>query len=361
MIIDSAIQTTGDDELPNGADAATEWAFHGRSFNPSTRTVRAFDGSGLADELRDEEVFSWIDLEGRDIGAMNDVLHKVGIDLVLVSHFGEDEILPRIVDQSDCFAFYLYEILHPDDHLDTSSGLRELEVQRMIVVLGADYVITYHQRPIEAVEYVKESCEANFRMFGKSPGFIAFLFLSRCLYDYAHLNLANDNYLDSLQTRQLSGQVKELEEMISVAGMNILTLKKLTASLHIVLMLMVTKRSPFISGEARLSFAELLQGVQSVRGAIDSSRDLLDGIVGSFQASAAARTAEIARVLTVVSAIILPLSLVAGIYGMNFKYMPELEGRYAYFAVLGGMAVIAAALLGVFKRLGWIWSGRGRG
>ena len=64
--------------------------------------------------------------------------------------------------------------------------------------------------------------------------------------------------------------------------------------------------------------------------------------------------------LTVVSAIILPLSLVAGIYGMNFKHMPELEGNYSYFIVLGGMAVVAAALLGVFKRLGWIWSGRPR-
>jgi len=344
----------------NGAETATEWTFHGRSFNPSTQTVRAFDRAGFADELNDEEVFSWIDLEGRDISAMNSVLQQVGIDLVLVSHFGEDEILPRIVDQSDCFAFYLYEILHPDAHLDTSAGLRELEVQRMIIVIGADYVITYHQRPLEAVDYVKEACEENFRMFGKSPGFIAFLFLSRCLYDYAHLNLANDNYLDALQTRLLSGQVKELEEKISIAGMNILTLKKLTASLHIVLMLMVTKRSPFISGEARLSFAELLQSVQAVRGAIDSSRDLLDGIVGSFQASASARMAEIARVLTVISAIILPLSLIAGVYGMNFKHMPELEGEYSYFVVLGGMGGVAAVLLWIFKRLGWIGSGKSR-
>ncbi len=342
----------------NRVESATAGTFHGRSFDLATRTVRSFDRSGLAQELEDESVFSWIDIEAQDIGEMNSVLQQVGIDLVLVSHFGEDEILPRIVDQTDCFAFYLYEILHPDEHLDTSSGLRELEVQRMIMVIGADYVITYHQRPLEAVDYVKEACEENFRMFGKSPGFISFLFLSRCIYDYAHLNLANDNYLDSLQARLLSGQVREIEQMISIAGMNILTLKKLTASLHIVLMLMVTKRSRFISDEARLSFADFLQGVQAVRGAIDSSRDLLDGIVGSFQANAAAKTAEIARVLTVISAIILPLSLIAGIYGMNFQHMPELAGQYSYFGVLGGMAVIAVALLMIFKRLGWIGTGR---
>ncbi|MFA6959039.1 MAG: magnesium transporter CorA family protein [Thermoanaerobaculia bacterium] len=343
-----------------GTESAAVGTFHGRSFNPATREVRAFDRAGLAAELEDNDVFSWIDLAGQDIGVLNDVLRQVGIDVVLLSHFGEDEILPRIVDKSDCYAFYLYEILHPEAHLDTSAGLRELDVLRMIVVIGADYVITYHQRPLEAVDYVKEECETNFRLFGKSPGFIAFLFLSRCLYDYAHINLANDNYLDSIQARLLAGKAKELEQMISVAGTNILTLKKLTASLHIVLMLMVTKRSPFISEEARHSFAELMQGMQAVRGAIDSSHHLLDGIVGSFQANAAARMAEIARVLTVVSAIMLPLSLVAGIYGMNFQHMPELGGRYSYFIVLGFMAGLAVTLLAIFRKLGWIGTGRSR-
>ena len=328
--------------------------FEGISFNTSESSVRRFTDQELDHELHDETVFSWIDIQSGDIKEFNRVLQRVGIDLTLVSQFQAPEILPRVVERPDCIAFYLYEIVDPERHLDSTRELEEIDFARMILVLGHDYVLTYHDRPLYAVDYVRATAEESFRLAGKTPGFIAFLFLQRCLYDYAHLNLANDNFLDLLDRNAPSDPHAALASKISIASANILTLKKLVTSLHIVLMLMVTKRSPFISGEARFSFAEMLQNVISIRAAIDSSRDLLDGIVGSLQAHVAHRTAEIARVLTIVSAIILPLSLIAGIYGMNFDYMPELRTRYGYIAVLGLMGVIAGGLLLLFRRLGWL-------
>jgi len=142
-----------------------------------------------------------------------------------------------------------------------------------------------------------------------------------------------------------------------VAGRNILTLKKLAASLHIVLMLLATKRSPFISNEARASFQEMLQNAQAVRAAIDSSRDLLDGILGAVQTAASNRTSEVARVLTVLSGILLPLTLITGIYGMNFEHMPELKARHGYFITLGALSLIGLTLFVVFRRLGWVGTG----
>jgi Mg2+ and Co2+ transporters len=331
--------------------------FHGISFNPKDRMARTFTREELDRELKDLDVFSWIDIEAPDIEALNEVLRLIDIDLMLMSHFEEPEVLPRVVERPDCLAFYLYEIVNPEMHLDTSRGLTEIDFARMILVLGTDYVITYHRRKLDAVEYIKNTCAENFRLAGKTPGFIAFLFLQRCLYDYAHLNLANDNYLDSLEAGVLSGDHEELAAKISVSGLNILTIKKLAASLHIVLMLMVTKRNPFISGEARASFSEMLQNIIAIRAAVDSSRDLLDGIVASIQVAAANRTSDIARVLTMVSTIILPLTLITGIYGMNFEYLPELNWKWAYFSVLGAMGVIVTVLLWIFYRLGWIGSG----
>jgi magnesium transporter len=334
--------------------------FHGVSFDPAARTARPFARHELDRELRDNRVFSWIDIQGRDIAALNEVLSLLEIDLVLVSHFDAPEILPRIVEREDCLAFYLYEVEDPERHLDTFHGLSEIEFARMILVLGADFVITYHRRPLEAVDYVKGTCGASFRLAGRTPGFIAFLFLQRCLYDYAHLNLANDNTLDILETGVLSEHQQRLAADISVAGRNILTLKKLAASLHIVLMLLATKRSPFISNEARASFHEMLQNALAVRAAVDSSRDLLDGVLASVQAAASNRTSEIARVLTVLSGILLPLSLIASIYGMNFRNMPELQWDLGYFAALGVMGVLGLSLALVFRRLGWVGTGRTR-
>jgi magnesium transporter len=344
--------------MNSGVSSGTKPILHGVSFNPATRMYRTFNWDSVDQELKDPDVFCWIDIESRDINALNDVLRLLDIDLVLVSHFDEPEILPRIVERSDCLAFYLYEVDNPERHLDTSHGLSEIEFSRMILVLGKDFVVTFHRHPLDAVEYVKQTCPESFRFAGKTPGFLAFLFIQRCLYDYAHLNLANDNYLDTLETEVLAGDHEALVSKISVAGRNILTLKKLAASLHIVLMQLVSKRSPFVSDEARASFGEMIQNAIAIRAAIDSSRDLLDGIVNTIQAGAASKTSEIARVLTVVSAVILPLTLIAGIYGMNFENMPELKSEAGYFVVLTIMAVVAIILLVVFWRLGWIGSSK---
>ena len=338
--------------------AAAATVFWGMSFNPTDRTTRDFGIDGLDRELADTAVFSWIDIEGPDIAPMNDVLHKIGIDLVLVSHFSKPEVLPRIVERQDCLAFYIYPIYDPDRHLDTSLSPDEIEFARVILVLGADFVITYHRRRLELVDEVEGSCIESFRLAGRTPGFIPFLFLQRCLYDYAHLNLANDNFLDLLHE---DGGPARRDQGIAVAGQNILTIKKLAASLHIVLMLLATKRSPFISDEARASFRDMLANALAVRSSVDSSRDLLDGVLHDIQAAAANRTSEIARVLTVVSSIVLPLTLIAGIYGMNFEHMPELKVGWAYFGVLGLMAVVAVSLLALFWRLGWLGGDRPRG
>jgi magnesium transporter len=342
----------------NLSEPAAPRAFHGVSFDPRSRAVREFSRDELARELKDPDVFSWIDVQAPEIGPLNDVLSALGIDLVLVSHFDAPEILPRIVERPDCLAFYLYEVADPERHLDTSCGLSEIEFVRMILVLGADYVITYHRGDLEAVDHVKATCAESFRLAGKTPGFIAFLFLQRCLYDYAHLNLANDNYLDRLDADRPSVADAELQQKIAIAGRNILTVKKLVASLHVVLMLLATKRNRFVSDEARASFHEMLQNALSVRAAVDSSRDLLSGVLASLQATAASRTSEIARVLTVLSGVLLPLTLITGIYGMNFEHMPELKWAYAYPIVLLAMAGLGLSLFLLFRRLGWLGTGR---
>ncbi len=324
------------------------------SFHRQQKTTRAFDLAQLEQELADTDVMSWIDVQSNDIALLNHVLVRLGIDLVLVNHFDDPEILPRIIEHDDSLAFYLYEIANPEHHFDTSRGLTALNVHRLLFIIGDNFVLTYHRVELDVVNHVKENCAESFRLWGRTQGFIMFLVLQRCLYDYANLNLANDNYLDHLEADAKSGDLNKLSQGINLASSNILTLKKLAASLHIVLMLLGTKRSIFVSDEARLSYQEMNQNVISVRAAIDSSRDLLDGVIATHQADATQRTGEIARVLTVVSTIILPLSLISGIYGMNFDDMPELHSPKGYFVVLGVMFTLAITLIAVFWRLGWL-------
>ncbi len=333
---------------------AGEMSCYAVNFHRQHKTAHTFTLDALESELSDTDAMTWIDIQSNDITAPNQVLSRLGISLVLFDHFDEPEVLPRIIEHQGSLSFYLHEVEHPDQHLDTSHGIRALQIQRLLLVIGNNFVLTYHKHPLDLVEHVKSNCAESFRLWGRTQGFIMFLFLQGCLYDYANLNLANDNFLDQLEEESISGSADKLTHDISVVAGNILTLKKLTASLHIVLMLLGTKRSIFVSDDARRSYQEMNQNVISVRAAIDSSRDLLDGVIAAVQAQATQRTGEIARVLTVVSTIILPLSLIAGIYGMNFHNMPELQSEYGYYVALAGMGLMAAMLVLAFWRLGWL-------
>ena len=327
---------------------------HGFSFRLSDRHVSTFADAELTDELADADVFSWIDLECEDVAALHAVLDRIGVDRRVTERILAPEVLPWIVERPNCVAFRLYEIDHAEGYLDTRSGLREMEASRLLVVLAKNFILTWHARPLDVVTEVHVGCADAFRLAGKTPGFIAFLFLQRCLYDYAELNLANDNYLDELEHAVQRRDRERRDEGIETAGHNILTLKKLATSLHIVCMLFATKRSPFVSEEARVSFRDLQDNAISVRGAIDDSRDLLNGILGAQQADAANRTSEIAGVLTAVSVIMLPLGLIAGLWGMNFDWMPMLHTEGGFWILLSLMVAIAVALYWAFRKRGWI-------
>lgn len=329
-------------------------AFLGMAFRAPDRSVTEFGESGLRDALAAPDTFVWVDVEAPDAAALDPALAALGLDRTAFSHLVEAGILPRMTETAHALSFHLYETEDPERHLDTAQGISEIEVDRMLLVLGRNFVLTWHKVPFDAVDDVRRTAADAFRLAGRTPGFVAFLFLERCLYDYAHLNLANDNYLDQLEPCVRRGDRAALLDDIRIAALNILTLKKLAASLHIVLMRLATKRSPFVSEDGRQSFQTMLDNAAAVRSAIDSSRELLDGVLGSLQAEAASRTSHVAAVLTVLSAIMLPLTLVAGVYGMNFSALPLADHPHGFWILCAAMGVAGAAMFAWFRRLGWI-------
>ncbi|CAK0740938.1 conserved membrane hypothetical protein [Gammaproteobacteria bacterium] len=331
--------------------------FHGISFRLRDHATQEFREIDLPLVQADAEVFFWVDLESVDLVPLFGLLDYLRIDRKVADHLNATEILPWIVERPNCIAFRLYEISRPETHLETSTGVRVMEATRLLVIVGNAFVLTWHPRPLDLVADVRIACHDAFRLAGKTPGFIVFLLLQQCLYDYADLNLANDNFLDRFEPSVTGEVALSFTRTIVIAGGNILLLKKLTTNLHIVLMLLATKRTPFVSEDAQASFRELKNNTMAIRGEVDSSRDLLDGVVGAIQAAAAERTSKIATVLTAVSVVMLPLGLVAGIWGMNFPSIPLAQHEYGFWWLLGGMATLALLLILAFRRLGWVGLG----
>jgi magnesium transporter len=111
---------------------------------------------------------------------------------------------------------------------------------------------------------------------------------------------------------------------------------------------------PQIDAQAALYFRDIYDNVFRLADAIDLQRDALANSKDTYLSVVSQRTNDIMKVLTLFSAILLPLTFIAGVYGMNFDNMPELHSRYGYFATLTTMIVVAVGLLTWFRRKRWL-------
>jgi magnesium transporter len=103
-------------------------------------------------------------------------------------------------------------------------------------------------------------------------------------------------------------------------------------------------------------FRDVHDHLQRISDLAENYRELVGGLFEIHFSVVSSRTNDVMKTLAVVSAIILPLTLIAGIYGMNFEYMPELKTRWGYFATLGSMLLLTVGLLIYFWRRGWIFT-----
>jgi len=322
------------------------------------RTLCTLPPEDIVLAVSEDRCFVWIDIQAPTVQPLNALLQTLGTELSVGKHFDYPAILPRVFEHPDCLVCYLYEVSDPDRHLNISSGLGLMEPSRMIMVLGEHFILTYHRRELPCIEYVESRSAAVFKDEGLGSAFIAYLLFQRCMYEYAHLNLANDNYLDQLQSglQADNDDFDELAGIIELANANILTLKKMISSLQIVLGRLTTMQAGFIDEDFRARILQLHKNAFPVRWALDSSRQFIDGIVGGMNTATANRMSEIATVLTIVSTIILPLTLISGIYGMNFDDIWEIHVPYGYYICLSIMLAVVAAEIWLFQRLGWLRS-----
>ena len=109
----------------------------------------------------------------------------------------------------------------------------------------------------------------------------------------------------------------------------------------------------FTREDIEVYFGDVVDHLDKIWDALDECKEVIEGRNDSHDSRAANRTNEVMRILTIFATIFIPLTFVAGIYGMNFEFMPELKWRWAYFALLGLMGVITIGMLRFFKKRGW--------
>jgi magnesium transporter len=224
-----------------------------------------------------------------------------------------------------------------------------VESAELDVFLGREHLVTVHAEPLQAIDLVADSVGE---------------YLPRGVEWTLHtiLDLAVDDALPIAE--QLSDELEELEdamlenarpehlERLHSARRAIVQLHKIvTPEREIVRGL--ARLEAFVAPEAYMYFQDIGDHLARVADSVDTYRDVASSAMDLYLSAVSNRMNAVMKQLTVIATIFMPLTLISGIYGMNFDHMPELAWRYGYFGILGSMVAITVGMLYVFKRRGW--------
>lgn len=319
---------------------------------PDGRLVEDIDPARIPDLLKSGQGLLWVDIQdpGPKEGAMlreGFGFHPVAIDVCL-----EPRPHPAKVQRFDSSLFLL---LHGVDYSRPADIVATTE---LALFLGPGYVVSCHHGPLVAVDAVVSSLREHPAAIAGRADFLA----------HALIDALAGNILPTIDA--LRDVAEDLEEAIlrdpRPAQLDaLIRLKRSTLRLSRVVgpqvgVLARLGRGEFdlVGPDASIFFLDVHDQLLFMQGLIESTHQRAEGAVTTYMSSVAVRQNETMRTLSIVASIFLPLSLIAGIYGMNFENMPELEVSWAYFAVVGFMAVVVAlgTLWLTWRR--WVWLSR---
>ena len=313
-----------------------------------------FTAAELADLLADETNVLWVDLRGEtdeELRQCKDLLLNVfQFHYLTVEDCLETRNSPKI----EAFPDYFYFIVHgvkPDETSPTNFITKELDGY-----LGPNYVVTFHIERFRSIKIVKQQVRNSPYACQRGPAYLLHQILDQIVDLYIPLLDDYDEAINGLEETVLNLQrsdSKLLEDIMDLRR-GVARLKRISHRQLEVLYRMSHGEFTQIPANVLPFFRDVHDHLMRVSDLAENYRDLVGGLFEIHFAVIGNKTNDIMKTLAIVSAIILPLTLIAGIYGMNFENMPEIHSRYGYFATLAVMLIITLILLIYFWRRGWI-------
>jgi magnesium transporter len=313
--------------------------------------------SSLLREARGSARRIWIDIESADrmtvarsLGHQLD-LHPLSVD-VLISHDHRTS-----VDEFPGFAHVIMEVVHVH---------HALGFEKVDLLLGSDWLVTVQDKPGDCFDRARHRLRNEPPFRSRSIPFLLHELGESVCNSYQDVLGHFGQRLETLETRLIGRPNPGLIHRIHAAKRDLRGLRRAVVPLReSIETLFYANRRWSGAGQAEavcgpdlyLALREMHDGLGGILDILDAYRDATQNLTDLYVASASNRVNDILRILTIISTIFIPLSFVAGIYGMNFDRMPELRWEYGYAFALAIMSLIAGALLIYFWRKGWLRKG----
>ncbi len=318
-------------------------------------TLRASDTAprdANADELptllAEPDTVTWIDMVDPKESEQKILLEVFKLHPLVIEDMIADAPTPKI----ERFDGYLYMVFH--GLVEGAEKTGEPKTCDLDVFLGRNYLVTSHGESFPAEKVVRSQVRSDASAFRQGPAYLCYLVVEHMTERFLPLMERLDHEIDQLETDIVRTQSPKVLETVFDLKHKLQKLRRV--GLHQKEMLNRLGRGDFelIPNEVRPFYRDAYDHFVRVVDLNDSFREIVSGAMDAYISMQSHRMNEIMKVLTLISTIMLPLTFIAGVYGMNFEVMPELHYRYGYFIAIGAMLITAVAFFLYFRRKGWI-------
>lgn len=301
--------------------------------------------------LNDTFTVTWIDIDGiHNIELINEIGNNFKIHPLVLEDISHTIQRPKIED----FENYLYIVLRMFHNQEIDYQLNIISEQ-VSLILGKNYVISFRETAIDIFENVKlriKSSKGRIREMGAD--YLMYELIDSIVDNYFNILEELGEHIESLEDQLLENPKHELLHELHIIKSEVIYFRKSVWPIREVSNNLLRDEYPFISKVTRIYIKDVYDHTIQIIDSIETYRDLLAGLMDIYLSSISNKMNEIMKVLTIISTVFIPLTFLAGVYGMNFHYMPELYWKWSYPILWLFMTAIAFFMLLYFRKKKWI-------
>jgi len=297
---------------------------------------------------RDTGTITWINIDGL---ANTEVIEKIGRHFAIHPLILEDILNVEQRPKMEDLGSYIYLNLKM---LMLAGPGKETRAEHVSMIIGPNYLISFQETVGDVFDPVRDRIRRDGRIRKNGPDYLA----------YALIDDIVDNYFIVME--QIQERVEDLEEELVVHPLQqslrkinglkkeMIYLRKAVWPLRELITGLERTDSPLIQESTHIYLRDVYDHTIQVIDTLETLRDMVSGMLDIYLSGLSYKMNEIMKVLTLIATIFIPLTFVAGVYGMNFHYMPELSWEYGYFTIWAVMIAIVAVMLYYFRKREWI-------
>ena len=297
---------------------------------------------------KDTPTVTWINIDGlHEVETVERIGEGFGLHPLVLEDIVNTGLRPKMEDFDDAL-FLIVKMLTYDREL----GM--VKAEQCSLVLGPRYVLSFQERVGDVFEPVRKRLRNGKGRIRKMGADYLLYALVDAIVDHYFVVLENiAEEIESVEERIMKSPSSELLQTIHKLKRELIFLRKAIWPLREAIGLLETGDSDLVEDKTSVFFRNVYDHTIQVVDAVETFRDMVSGMLDVYLSSVSNRMNEVMKVLTMIATIFIPITFLAGIYGMNFKYMPELEWHWAYPVLWSIIIAVGLVMVLYFKRKKW--------